>query len=106
MQKMEEKQRQMGKQPAPRKNFRELGASGNPVADNFMLIVVDSAYIIYAAVAFIIMILPSTGQAIARYHGTTDGYQQGGQDDGYDEDYLRRRRDLGEPPPGPGPPDM
>lgn len=105
MEKQEEKQRKMGQTPPPRQKFNMMGgSSGNVIADNALSIIFSGLYLGYGALVFIVMVLPNTGKAIARYNGTDGEFPGQGQDDFYDDDYQRRRRDLDQPPPDVGPP--
>ena len=76
------------------------GGTGNPIVDNITTIGMSGFSVAYAVAAFIFMILPQTGKAIARYHGKEDGPLQDRPEDLYDEDQERIRRAL--QPPGGG----
>jgi hypothetical protein len=95
----EERQRRMGQQPGPRQNFGS-GGTGNPITDNFLSIFFSVINLAYGAVAFIIMVLPQTGAAIARYHRPEDELAEPDKSDYYDEDFERQRRRLEELPRG------
>ena len=98
MDRMEEKQRRKGMAPAPRQKIST--GTGNPVVDNLLSIAMSLFSLGYAALAAVFMILPGTGQAVARYNSPEDEFgPPGGPQDYYDEEFERRRRSL-EPPPG------
>jgi hypothetical protein len=98
LEKMEEKQRQKGMVPPPRQKLDQAGDAGS--AANLVLPMASGGFtIIYAFIAFIFMVLPQTGRAIARYHGRDDGLGRPRRDDLYDEDYERQRRPPEPPPP-------
>jgi hypothetical protein len=102
---LEQRQRQPGQPPPPRQNLNMFGAgTGNPIVDNLFEIGFNVCKIAYAAAVFIIMLLPGTAQAMARYRGEDAGFSPEQQDDSFDEDYLRRRRQLDQPPEEPRPP--
>jgi len=98
VEKLEQKQRQRGVVPPPRQKLDNAGGTGNPFLDNIVLIVLGGCCVAYAGAAFIFMVLPQTGQAIARYHGKAEGLDQQRPDDLYDDDYERKRRELEQPP--------
>jgi hypothetical protein len=102
----QQRDRERGKnQGAPPLQFNTMGG-GNPYADNAVTVAVSSLSLIYASVAFVFMVLPQTGKAMARYNGNETPLED--EPDVYDDDYERRRRspeqppDAGEPrqPPG------
>jgi cytochrome bd-type quinol oxidase subunit 2 len=75
---------------APAPQFQTIGGTGNPIVDNAVTIATSGFSAVYAAVAFVFMILPQTGRAIARYYGREDRLEDG--HDYYDDDYRRQRR--------------
>jgi hypothetical protein len=100
--KQAEKNRQRG-QPQPPPAFGQ-GGTGSPILDNALTIVIDVFHLGYGGIAFLFMVLPQTGKAIARYQGQVDDSLEQRQDDLLDEDYQRKRRALDQPPEDWGPP--
>jgi hypothetical protein len=95
----QQRDRERGKnQGAPPVQFNTMGGSGNPYADNALTVAMSSFSLIYAGVAFVFMVLPQTGKAIARYNGKEDWRE--GEQDLYDDDYERKRRAPEQPPDG------
>jgi hypothetical protein len=101
LQKWSERQQQREREKgnnrgAPPPQFNNMGGSGNPYADNVLTVAMSSFSVIYAGVAFVFMVLPQTGKAIALYHGEEDRLED--QQDLYDDDYERKRRAWEQPP--------
>ncbi len=58
------------------------------------------AFMGYAGIALLFMMLPGTGSGIARYHGESADKEAGlpGDDISQEDEFLRQRRQLDEPP--------
>ena len=97
--KQNERLRKANQQPMQRQNLSG-NLTGNPVLDNIMAIVMNVALIGYAGIALLFMVLPATGDAIARYQTElAEGAAGLPSDDGsQDDEFRRERRRLDEPP--------
>ena len=65
-----------------------------------MPILMDVAMLGYAGIALLFMVLPGTGEAMARYRGELLDKEMGspGDDGSQDDEFRRQRRPLDEPP--------
>jgi hypothetical protein len=98
---LEQKQRRQGMNPPPRQKIQR--GTGNPVVDNVLNVLFSLFSLGYAALVTVYLLLPGTGQAIARYNAPEDFGAPEDRPDYYDADFDRRRREV-EPPPDLGPP--
>jgi hypothetical protein len=100
--KIEDRARQKGQQVPPRQKLNEAArTTGNPILDNLSGIIFTGFELLYPAIAFMFMVIPQTGRAIARYHANDE--QQGQpspEHDLYYGDDERRRRPPEQPPQG------
>jgi small-conductance mechanosensitive channel len=95
MEDMQRRQQRPGQTPPPKVNFG-LGGSGDSLMNSLMSVLSTAINAVYAIVVFVLMLLPSTGHAFARYNSDEDLYGYTASEPGgeYDENYERIRREL------------
>jgi amino acid transporter len=103
VERMEKRNRPPGSGPPPKSAFSGFGSTGNPAVDIATSLGGAVINIAYAVVVLILMLIPSTGHAFARYNNKEDDFRGDapGSEDYYDDDYQRQRRELPplDPPP-------
>jgi hypothetical protein len=96
---IQRRQQRPGQPPPPKVNFGlggGGGGSGDSLMNSLMSVLSTAINAVYAIVVFVIMLLPSTGHAFARYNSDEDLYGYTASEPGgeYDENYERIRREL------------